>query len=151
MDLFTPVVPSDKWHPYFTRLVHESEESIKAVLSDWAKGFKDRDGKFVHEFQTTFNSCFWELYINAVLRSRGMVPDFGFSSPDFVIATPQAFTVEAAVAQHAHGQVAEHSPLNRHMIPLDLNAFNRDAILRISSALTAKCKKFKLTTLHFCT
>jgi hypothetical protein len=38
------------------------------VLTDWARGFIDRDGKFVKEFQTTFNSCFWELYVYAVLK-----------------------------------------------------------------------------------
>lgn len=31
-------------------------------------GFEDRDGKFVKEFQTTFNSSFWELYLFACLR-----------------------------------------------------------------------------------
>jgi hypothetical protein len=28
------------------------------VLQDWVRGFIDHDGKFVEEFETTFNSSF---------------------------------------------------------------------------------------------
>lgn len=141
MNLFTPIVPENRWHPYFARLIHRPNEWIEAVLSDWATGFEDRDGKFVREFQTTFNSCFWELYLNAVLRSRGLRPNYALSSPDFVIEGSPTFSVEATVAHHAKEQPPEHSPLERS-IPTDLNAFNHDAILRVTNALSAKREKF---------
>jgi hypothetical protein len=142
MDLFTPVVPEIKWHPYFARLIHRPNKWIEAVLNDWATDFEDRDGKFVREFQTTFDSCFWELFLNAVLRGRGLRPNFAVASPDFVMEESPAFTVEATVASHAKGQPPEHSSLERS-IPTDLNAFSHDAMLRIANAITTKRDKFK--------
>lgn len=35
------------------------------VLPGWPTDFEDRDGKFVTEFRTTFNSSFWEFYLHA--------------------------------------------------------------------------------------
>src|SRR5690349_12411621 len=96
MDLFTPVVPEERWHPNFAAEMRRPNQWNRAVLDGWATGFVDRDRKFVREFQTTFNSCFWELYLNAVLRNRGCAIDAAVASPDFVISEPQAFIVEAA-------------------------------------------------------
>jgi hypothetical protein len=36
------------------------------VLLEWSDGFGDRDGKFIIEFHTTFNSAFWELMSSPV-------------------------------------------------------------------------------------
>lgn len=48
------------------------------VLSDWARGFEDRDGKFVEEFQTTFNSAFWGTVplcgLQEIRASGGLLP-----------------------------------------------------------------------------
>ncbi|HCK0307952.1 TPA: hypothetical protein NR334_002183 [Listeria innocua] len=56
MDFFTPVVKKDKLHHNFIHLA--SNQYLKKVLNEWGKGFQDRDGKFVKEFQMTFNSSF---------------------------------------------------------------------------------------------
>src|SRR5205814_9575323 len=55
MDLFTPVVPEGELHPNFRALIGNFSPGDRAVLAEWADGFVDRDGKFVTEFQTTFN------------------------------------------------------------------------------------------------
>lgn len=47
----------------------------REVLSGWASGFRDRDGKFVKEFQTTYNSSFWELYLFAAFKDLGCTAD----------------------------------------------------------------------------
>lgn len=142
MDLFTPIVPEDAWHPNFAAQIRRPNPWNRAVLNDWATGFVDRDGKFVHEFQTTFNSCFWELYLNAVLHERGRSVDFGFPSPDFVITGAAPFIVEAAIASHAKGALAEHN-LAEAKLPDDLNELNRLAIIRLSNALHGKYEKYK--------
>ena len=55
-DLFTPVVSESAQHPNF-RNIHKQPNVFNCdVLNDWARGFPDRDGKFVKEFQTTFDS-----------------------------------------------------------------------------------------------
>jgi hypothetical protein len=73
MNLFTPIVPEEKWHPNFAAIVKTRNGFNCDVLNDWVKEYPDRDGKFVKEWQTTFNSSFWELYLNAALK------DFGFA------------------------------------------------------------------------
>jgi hypothetical protein len=113
-----------------------------AVLNDWATGFKDRDGKFVKEFQTTFNACFWELYVNAVLREYKLSVDWRFASPDFTVTAPWPFTIEATIASNADGSPPEHRRADARL-PEDLNEFNRQAILRLSNSLVSKYRKFK--------
>jgi hypothetical protein len=68
LDLFKPVVSEDKLHPNFRRTLDPGAAGVRAVLNGWADGFVDRDNKFVREFQTTYNSSFWELYLFAVLK-----------------------------------------------------------------------------------
>jgi hypothetical protein len=142
MDLFTPVVPEGAWHPNFAVQIQRPNRWNRHVVAEWATGFVDRDAKFVQEFQTTFNSCFWELYLNAVLRERGCTLDFGYKSPDFAITGPKPFVVEAAIASHAEGELPEHRRADAK-IPDDLNELNREAILRLSNALHGKYRKYK--------
>lgn len=42
MDLFTPIVPEEAWHPNFAALVRHGNEFNAAVITDWAKGLVDR-------------------------------------------------------------------------------------------------------------
>lgn len=100
MDLFTPVVSLLRQHPNFTRLLSDTDWDVREVLSAWAEGFIDRDGKFVQEFQLTFNSCWWELYLFAVLKSLGIELDFSHDAPDFV-ASNAPLVIEAVISSHA--------------------------------------------------
>jgi hypothetical protein len=94
MDLFTPAVDEDKLHKNFARTIGRTGGGVREVLKSWADGFTDRDGKFVREFQTTYNSSFWELYLYAVLKDLGIKVDFTYASPDFVAAA-HPFAIEA--------------------------------------------------------
>ncbi|HCW5133198.1 TPA: hypothetical protein OXO86_003806, partial [Acinetobacter baumannii] len=69
---FTPIVESEKQHKIFKLLLNEAMYAERNVLLDWANGFVDRDNKFVKEFQTTFESSFWELYLNKILKSENI-------------------------------------------------------------------------------
>lgn len=60
IDLFTPVVDASVFHPNFKNVLHPSMTAEREVLGRWIAGFPDRDNKFAKEFQTTFNSSFWE-------------------------------------------------------------------------------------------
>ncbi|MGF6176264.1 hypothetical protein [Ensifer sp. 4252] len=106
MDLFTPVVSAPRQHPNFTNLLSDTDWDIREVLSEWAEGFVDRDGKFVQEFQLTFNSCWWELYLFAVLKSLGIEVDFSHDAPDFV-ASNAPLVIEAVISSHAQGAKPE--------------------------------------------
>lgn len=142
MDLFTPLVPEDRWHPNFETIVKAANGFNCDVLNQWAKGFVDRDGKFVKEWQTSFNSCFWELYLNAIFREL----DFGLSwdhqSPDFHIIKPVDFTVEATIASNEINGEEEFKTYTKPP-SRDLNEFNRKAIIRLSNSIHSKYQKYK--------
>lgn len=106
IDLFKPVVPLDRLHPNFMRMMADTDWDIREVLTQWAEGFIDRDGKFVHEFQLTFNSCWWELYLFAVLKSLNIKIDFSHAAPDFV-ASNRPLAIEAVIASHAANATPE--------------------------------------------
>jgi hypothetical protein len=59
MRLFEPIVAESHQHPNFRNIMAAQNGFNLDVINDWANGFVDRDGKFVKEFQTTFNSSFW--------------------------------------------------------------------------------------------
>lgn len=141
IDLLTPIVPEKAWHPNFAALIARGNKWNSAVLNDWSEGLVDRDGKFAQEFQTTFNACFWELYLNAVLRKRGLTVNFDSPSPDFAVTAPWSLTIEAVIASHAHGSLPEYRSADAQ-VPDDLNELNREAILRLSNALHSKYKMY---------
>src|SRR5437764_13488495 len=117
MDLFTPVVDASKFDPVFASLLKLNNPFDQAVVQEWAEGFVDRDGKFVREFQTTFNSSFWEIYLFALLKELRYSVDLGFNAPDFVVKTPTPFIVEATIASNAEGATPEHESFFRSNLP----------------------------------
>src|SRR5688500_2632736 len=144
MDLFAPRVPAARLHPYYKALNSGSKEPQKAIISEWAADFPDRDGKFAIEFQTTFNSSFWELYLRAVLREVGVAVDLSRSTPDFSCdhALGQ-FVVEATTSSHAKGYRAPWQGRSRvPSTPDDWAAAIEYSSVRLSGALDAKIKKY---------
>ena len=86
MDLFDySKLKENELHPNFRNIIQESRANERETLNKWIEGFKDRDNKFVHEFQTTFNSSFWEIYCFAILKELNYICDFSYSRPDFVL------------------------------------------------------------------
>jgi len=142
MNLFTPIVSEGQWHPNFLAIMKARNGYNCDVINDWAKGFIDRDRKFVKEFQTSFNSCFWELYLNAVFNYYGFSIDWGHPSPDFCITKPIEIIVEATIASNEKGGVPESLTFKSN-IPSDLNEFNRKTIIRLSNSIHEKYKKYK--------
>lgn len=140
MNLFVSVVDPSRQHQNFKNLLRVRNGFVFDVLQDWAKGFVDRDGKFVEEFQTTFNSCFWELYIFAVLKKYGMNVDFSNPRPDFCIPSLN-LNIEAIIASHAEGSEPEFARMDKEP-PGDLNEFNRNTIIRLSGSLREKHRKY---------
>lgn len=141
MQLFESVVGESQQHPNFRSLLRHRNLYTFDVLQDWARGFVDRDGKFVHEFQTTFNSSFWELYVFAVLKKYGLTVDFAKTRPDFFIPSHN-FNIEATIASNPQNGAPEHIAWNSGLLPKDFNEFNRRNILRLANSLTAKHRKY---------
>lgn len=141
MDLFTPIINEDKWHPYFKIILHEAYEWNRDVLAAWACGFQDRDNKFVKEFQATFNSCLWELYLHAILKDYNLKIDWSQNAPDFIIESRmQNFNIEASTANAAQDKTNEWEkyPTSEEIGAIDLNELNREAIIRLSNTIHNK-------------
>lgn len=147
MNLFTPIVPPEKQHPNFARACIAGRIGEREVVQGWAAGFPDRDNKFVHEFQTSFNSSFWEIYLHGLFKEHGFEMDWSHPSPDFHLAAPNGgIIVEAVTANAAAGATPEWEKMKmltdqvRHK---DFWPLNREAIIRLSNALLSKLRKYR--------
>lgn len=104
-DLFDPIIPETQLHPLVERIMREpAYEPAKAVINSWLLGLdsKKEAKKLVKEFQTSFNSTFWELYLNKAFKDLGFEIDYGFDTPDFHLVHPNGsrLNVEAVTANH---------------------------------------------------
>ncbi|UIJ82401.1 hypothetical protein [Rhizobium leguminosarum] len=104
MDLFEPRFREEKLHNHFRLISADAGyEKVQPIIQAWATGLLNRKGeseKFVNEFQTTFNSSMWELYLNRALIDLGCSVDFSKSAPDFFVRGPgnYEFNIEAVVS-----------------------------------------------------
>jgi hypothetical protein len=142
MDLFTPIVDANKQHQIFRMMLGDQYLPERNVLREWSDGFKDRDGKFVYEFQSTFESSMWELYIFAFLKKINVKTDFSYNAPDFVVESPSRFVIEATVALPAQGELGpvEHG---QDYAPSDFASFNQQSTIRLLNSISAKIKKYR--------
>jgi hypothetical protein len=69
MDFFHPIVGEEKRNKNFSSVLAPFRKAERELFNQWADGFVDRDGKLVEEFQTTFNSTFWEIYLLRALKN----------------------------------------------------------------------------------
>jgi len=143
MDLWTPVVPVSQQHPNFKRASVASAEPEREVINGWAAGFSDRDGKFVREFQSSFNPSFWELYLYASFRELGFRTVLPKGRPDFLLATDEyEVAAEATVAQHPDGFLPEWDSQIPKADEVDLDALLDLAAIRLSNSLVSKHEKY---------
>jgi hypothetical protein len=143
LKLFEPRFDEGKLHPIFKMAMTPVNGPERQVLEKWAEGFEDRDGKFVDEFQLTFQTAMWELYLHAVLKEYGFTIDMTFDAPDFVVTGPTAMGVEATVALPAEGgaQAFGYDPLAA--IPENMAKLNHESALRLCNSISAKHKKYQ--------
>ncbi|MFP1648829.1 hypothetical protein [Enterococcus mundtii] len=150
MDLFTPIVEEAKLHHNFVHL--KKNKYLRRVLNEWAKGFQDRDGKFVKEFQTTFNSSFWELYLNAVLQEKFLNIDFSREAPDFIVVDRDKktkYTIEATIANNAVNRPPEWDQeeklkfMKKELSEVEIKNISLDATVRICNSILSKHKRYK--------
>ncbi|OMG60530.1 hypothetical protein [Brevundimonas sp. ZS04] len=106
-DLFSPRLPKERLHEHFQLISADPEYAkVRPVIQAWAAGLLDRRGesqKFVNEFQTTFNSSMWELYLNRALSDLGCSVDYSKPAPDFSVSGPEnyQFNIEAVISDQA--------------------------------------------------
>lgn len=107
MNLFTVIQTKAPLCDEFKSILEDPYyKSVHKVLQSWGEGLLDRSGeqrKFIVEFQTTFNSSFWELYLNKAFMELGYSVDYTKDRPDFCITTPEGyqFNVEAVISDRS--------------------------------------------------
>lgn len=104
LDLFK-VVTKNKLHSNFENLLRPEYALVRKTLESWAEDFEDRDNKFAKQFQETFNSMFWELYLYQCFRVLKMDIDFSKQSPDFIVKSHYGneFVIEAVITNGTKG------------------------------------------------
>jgi hypothetical protein len=145
LNLFTPIVNSDKQHDIFKLLINPQLYAERDVINDWASGFIDRDKKFVKEFQTTFESSFLELYLNKILKEDNVKLNFSYHAPDFVCDKDgEEFCIEATIANPEQDGLPAYGFTESHIsFDIDFAEFNRKSIIRIANSIIVKARKFK--------
>ncbi|MGV2168814.1 hypothetical protein [Agrobacterium tumefaciens] len=141
LDLFTPRFPEEKLHDHF-RLISADPDytKVQPIIQNWATGLLDRRGenqKFIKEFQTTFNSSMWELYLNRALIDLKCSVDFSKSSPDFFVRGPgnYEFNIEAVVS--------DQPPTAKQRKNFDEQDFKTRGALKLAGKIRDKLDLFR--------
>ncbi|WP_444994507.1 hypothetical protein [Aliikangiella sp. IMCC44359] len=141
LNLFDVIVDDESLlHPNFKHLLEGENKPVRDVISRWASGFEDRDNKFNYEFQTTFNSSFWEVYLFQCFKDLNLNVDFSKASPDFTVqaSNNEIINIEAVTANHAHDSVPEWESDELK----ENDEFLNFASIRILNAINSKHKKY---------
>jgi hypothetical protein len=146
VNLFEPIIEDVHYHQHFRAMLHSLRDNDREEFLRWAKGFPDRDGKLIKEFQTSFNTVFWEIYLFAVLNAYDFKIDWSNHSPDFYVsAGKNQFTIEAVTANAAKGKSNEwdkvYSPSD--FANFDIDRLNKEAMIRLSNSIDFKVRKYK--------
>lgn len=146
MDLFTPIVESDLQHKNFISVLRPHRKTERDLFEEWAEGFIDRDGKLVKEFQTTFNSSFWEVYLYALFKYYNFDVDWSSPTPDFLVSDGKSdVVIEAVTANSAQGKPNEWDKNFSAQEMEVLRCFkklNTEAIIRLSNSIFSKVKLY---------
>lgn len=147
MDFFHPIVAQSKQHKNFKSVLVAFRAAERALFTEWAEGFVDRDKKILIEFQTTFNSSFWEVYLHACFKEYGFDQDWSSATPDFALtAGSGGFIIEAATANATQGKPNEWDKTFSEEELQSVRRFrdlNKEAVIRLSNAIVGKARKFE--------
>ncbi|HFK1716337.1 hypothetical protein [Bacillus cereus] len=152
-----PSIKENQLHEKF-KLLSRNFQLIeeKRIVEEWGENFFDKDNKISKEFQTSFHSTFWELYLHQVFKEATFNIDYSQQIPDFIISAPTKFYVEAVVANIKKGGLSENErtvkDTYRGGIPLHLQPDSQkiveEAIVRYSNSILNKHKKLTLEYQH---
>ncbi|MCQ2997233.1 hypothetical protein NLO95_24280 [Pseudomonas syringae] len=114
MDLFKLEIEESNLHPDVKSLIDQAcYAQARNNINEWSAGLSQRRKerrKFVKEFQISFNSSFWELYLNKAFTDLGFKIDYSKESPDFCLihSSGRVINVEAATSNHRYNGAKEH-------------------------------------------
>lgn len=148
MNLFEQQVPDNKLHPNYNSLIENTPKEDRDILNRWTEGFPDRDNKFIKEFQTTFNSSFWEIYLYKLFKDLGFNFHWDFNRPDFLLESNGIkFVIEATISSNAKDEKEEWKKEKLEKLYDDylekMNERNMYSIIRLANSFLSKLNKYK--------
>lgn len=146
MDLFTPRVNDEQLHPYFKRLTQENcYQDVLTTIQGWTNGLANRKkeaDKFIKEFQISFNSSLWELYLNKAFQDLGFKIDYSKESPDFnlIHSSGRIVNVEAVTSNNKLTNSKDYYTKEAYQETINTknDDGSRDAILKLLGKIKDK-------------
>lgn len=146
MEIFLPIVLDDELHQKFKFLLEPTYNVERKLLEEWWSVFVIKDGeeKTIKEFQTTFHSMFWELYLNKVFLDFGYSLDNKAPSPDFIINYKGGTVcIEAVVANISiDGRKETDRTTDDVFSNNDHYSIVNESIVRLFNSIDSKSKKY---------
>ena len=100
IDLFKPLVPTEKQHIYYYHLMNgDLFTPARELIRNMMPYFADIDGNYVEQFQTTgFDSRLWELFLFAYLSEEKLFINREHNAPDFMVSNyDETIAMEAVI------------------------------------------------------
>jgi hypothetical protein len=149
LDLFTPVVSTEKMHPSFAKLCqNKAFEPARRQIAEIMPHYIDIDGNFIEQFQTGgFDARLWELYLHSYLVEEQLFLNRDFNRPDFIVTKyGESVAIEATIV----GRRPDRPPgyfrsTPFEALPADLDEVKRrqahEIPIRFGSPLFSKLQK----------
>jgi len=146
INLFKPIVKTDKLHPSFVQLLEAGESHPgRQMMEEIYRDYKDPDGNYLEQFQTAgFDARFFELYLYAVFSRHGFSIDRSNPNPDFILEREnQRVAVEATtVNRSTSGPLSgDGKKINEMSFSERLQYESQELAIRFGSPLYSKLQK----------
>jgi len=141
-DIYKPVVPVNRLHPFFAKLANEARfSSAKEIIGELIYSYEDPDGNYIEQFQTTgFNARLWELYLHAYLHEEEFYIERTYQFPDYMCRKfDQVVFIEAVTVNPSSNQgLVEERPKSKREVDEKLRDYMP---IKFGSALYSKLNK----------
>ena len=138
-NLFTPIAPAQKLDPLFVETAQGiSHEAARTLMNALFENFRDVDGNFIWNFQTTgFSARVLELAVFAYIEEQDLQLDRTAPAPDFVLRGDHPVAIEVTTTNPAQGKTFDETP-PPSWLPRDLPSADQEFVFQLGKALRRK-------------
>ena len=142
-DLFNPIVSEEKLNPVFRKIANwPGSEPGRLMANKIFQNYKDKDGNFIEQFQTTgFDSRIFELYLFALFSNSGYNVIQDYNRPDFLVNKDDiTIAIEATTVNPAYGKDKSDIETKISLDEID-QKHDHELPIKFGSPLFSKLKK----------